>query len=124
MGVRRAANAGCSLLPASRRLIGAKARKEKSLTFHNRNYLATTAVEERICRGSLPGIRFSCTKAALCLHPSVSHYLDTDLLRLLFFLLFPLASVLLKQDHIYQNITRIRFLEDEEIHLSPQDFTR
>lgn len=84
----------------------------------NRNCLATT-VEERICRDQILLYK-SCS-----LPPPQCFPLFTDLLRCcFFFLLFPLASVLLKQDHIYQNSTRIGFLQDEEIQISPRDFTR
>lgn len=85
----------------------------------NRNCLATT-VEERVCRDQILLYK-SCSLPPPQCFPLFKHRLTQ---MLLFFLLFPLASVLLKQDHIYQNITRIGFLQDEEIPISPQDFTR
>lgn len=84
----------------------------------NGNYLVTTITQERLCRLPIRELPRDLNLFSSLPPPSVSHCLDTDMLNTTFSLLFPLASLLLNQAHIYQSITRDRCLQR-----SPQDFT-
>lgn len=75
-------------------------------------------------RGSPTEIRICCSEPALFLviTPHVSHCLDTDLLTNTSF--SPTVSTCVSYPEPYiSNTTRVSFLQDKEIQISPQDFT-
>jgi len=130
MGVGTAANTVCSLPLASPRLTGAVGRGGEVPRLRKGNCSAAAAVEERLCTspsGEAPREPGSPVQKLFSSLPPLQGFLLFRRGRaqtLLFSSLFLPASVLLNHNHIYQNITRISFVQDEEIQRSPQGFTR